>query len=393
MWCVNKFGRVVEVSDETRAKEKIAKGRLREATDSEVAEHLASRPLGPPSSNAKFSVFYSTVRRTPDGYGTSRDILSRELLKNGIELSEHFASQKVGLLYNYPYTIQSLRTDVRLIYTMFESTKIPEDFIEPLMSADEVIVPSHFCKEVFAQDGIQSTVVPLGYDDSVFTLRHRKPLEEGEPLVFVHYDGYNLRKGFKEVFEAFTQEFGKDPRVKLIIKTVQQQPPIPIIPAAYPNIEVIAGEYTPRQLCDMLARSHCMVYPSRGEGFGITPLEAMATGLPTIVPNAHGISEYFNSTFMLEVKVEGVCPGLYNRFKGQNVGDMVVCSVEHLRQQMRWVFENQEAARVMGHNASEYVKKYTYTKTAANLARILDRWERAEVVRKQNGDNLRIERV
>lgn len=392
MWCVNKFGRVVEL-EEIAAKGKIASGRLREATESEVAEFIASRPADQVVKNTRFNVYYSSVRRTPDGYGTSRDILTRELADLDIGLSEHYEGQKVGLLYNYPYTVESMRTDVRLVYTMFESSKIPEDFIEPLLAADEVIVPSRFCQEVFARDGIKSTVVPLGYDGSVFYPRHRKPVENGEPYVFIHYDGFNMRKGFKEVFEAFTKEFGKDPAVKLIIKTVQNHPPIPVIPAAYPNIEVISAEYTPKELCDLLARAHCMVYPSRGEGFGITPLEAMATGLPAIVPNAHGIAEYFNKTFMLEVKVSHTCPGLYNRFKGQNVGDMVVCDVDDLRRQMRWAFENQSAAANLGYNASEYVKAFTYAKTAQNLARIIDRWERTEVVRKQNGDNLRVERV
>lgn len=85
-----------------------------------------------------------------------------------------------------------------------------------------------------------------------------------------------------------------------------------------------------------------MVYPSRGEGFGITPLEAMATGLPAIVPNAHGITEYFNAGYMLEVKVAEKCPGLYHSFKGQDVGEMVICDVNDLRQQMRFAYNHQQ---------------------------------------------------
>jgi len=122
----------------------------------------------------------------------------------------------------------------------------------------------------------------------------------------------------------------------------------------------------------LLASADCFVFPSRGEGFGMTPLEAMATGLPTIVPNAHGITEYFNDAFMYEAKVGEECPALYSRYKGQDVGKMVVCDVDQLAQQMRYIYEHEEEALVKGKAAATYVKQWTLRKTSEKLKQVID---------------------
>jgi glycosyltransferase involved in cell wall biosynthesis len=386
MWLVNSFGRVLEVPDD-QAEERIRRQGLRPATVEEIARKEAERAALAPTGD---SVFYFTVAARADGYGMSRDHLKFELAEQDIKLSEVQAEQKVALVYNYPYSVVQIRNDVRLLYTMFESDRIPEDWPDYLAAANEVIVPSRWCQEVFKKAGITTTVVPLGYNDRAFTYQERP---KRDVFTFVHYDSFNLRKGFQEVFEAFTQEFGHDEPVKLVLKTVQEHTKLPIVKAIYPNIEVVRGAFNERDLVKLLADCDCMVYPSRGEGFGITPLEAMATGLPAIVPNAHGISEYFNADYMIEVDSSIRMPALHNRFKGQNIGDMVVCSVEDLRKKMRYAFEHQDEMRELGRKASEYVKGYTYRHTARRLAGIIKKWEGREVKKRGDSKFLEVERL
>lgn len=397
MLLVNTFGRVVEIEDPLEIERNIKRG-FRKPTTEEAAAYNADRQqwLESLSKNDpnRLEVYYKTVRHTPDGYGMSNQLLKRELFKLGVGMNENYEKQKVGLLYNYPYGITQMENEVRLIYTMFESSSIPADWPDYLDAADEVIVPCKWLQEVFAKDGIQATVVPLGYNSDVFTYQERKiPVESGEDFVFVHYNAFNIRKGFSEVLEAFDQEFGDDEPVKMIFKTTMPSQPIPLPRSQYPNIEVITGELSEQGLVDILKRANCMVYPSRGEGFGLTPLEAMATGIPAIVPNAHGISEYFNADYMLEVEVDGTCPGLYNRFKGEYTGEMVICSVDDLRKQMRWAYNHQKAMHELGKKASEYVKQYTYANTAAMLAEIIKKWNAADVTKRPDSKFLKVETI
>lgn len=382
------------IDNKEDAEKRISSGRMRKATDTEVANHLADRELSS-TSVTENDIFYSTVPGAPDGFGMSRDFIKRELRDNKIVPGDRYVGQKVGLLYNYPYSLLNMKTDVRIVYTMFESTKLPEEWPDLLAAADEVLVPSKFCQEVFAKDGINTTIVPLGYDSETYKYIERPvPIEKNEPFVFIHYDAFNLRKGFREVIKAFQEEFTPDDNVKLILKTVKEAPPIPFVKSIYPQIEVIPGPKDPTEIVDILKRSHCMVYPSRGEGFGITPLEAMATGIPAIVPNAHGIGEYFNSNYMLEVKIKDkTSPALNGRFMRQDIGHMVVCDIKDLRKQMRYAYNNQKEMHEMGRAAAEYVQTYSYHQTGRRLSEIIGKWQSTKVVKRKKSNYLMVETV
>jgi glycosyltransferase involved in cell wall biosynthesis len=212
-------------------------------------------------------------------------------------------------------------------------------------------------------------------------------------LFFLHYNAFNIRKGFLEVFKAFNKAFAHDEPVKLIFKTTIEHQTLPIIKSEYPNIEIIRGKFSDADLVNLLHTADCFVYPSRGEGFGMTPLEAMATGIPAIVPNAHGITEYFNPDFMYEAKVAETCPGIYSRYKNQDVGNMVVCDIDQLAQQMRYIYEHQEEAREKGRKAAEYVKQWTFAKTGELLKQYIDQAEKLDLSKRPIKNILKLEGV
>jgi glycosyltransferase involved in cell wall biosynthesis len=319
-------------------------------------------------------VYMATVSQGgKDGYGVASAKILKELRKLGVTISTSNQGQDIGLLLHAPYSLIKMESKYRIVFTMFESDKIPDDWKEYLDNSDRVLVPSKWCQEIFAKGGVKTEVVPLGYDNEVFTYRQRiNKRDNRQDFVFLHYNAFNARKGFLELFKAFTQEFKPDEPVKLVLKTTLDYAPFPIIPSMYPNIKIMYGPVDETALAQICYDADCFVFPSRGEGFGMTPLEAMATGMPIIIPNAHGLTEYFNSEFMYEAPVGDTCPALYSRYKNQDVGKMVICDVDKLAKQMRYIYEHQDEALEKGKRGAEYAKNWTFTKTAVKLKAIFD---------------------
>ncbi len=376
----NPGGRIIAEDDPKRIQElEKTPGFRRLSPDEELAwikerTKMVQEMKAAEVADPKKGIYLATVSQGgKDGYGIASAALINELKKAGIPVSLNNEGQRIGILFHNPYSILQIENPFRIIYTMFESTKIPDNWKDYLDAADMVIVPSRWCQSVFKKAGCDAVVVPLGYDDTIYKpVKRINKRSQNKDFVFLHYNAFNYRKGFAEVWKAFTSEFRKDEPVKLVLKTTLHTIPLPITKANYPNVDIINEPYSGEQMQNLLANSDCFLFPSRGEGFGMTPLEAMATGLPTVVPNAHGITEYFDPRYMFEVKVKEECPALYARYKNQDVGKMVVCDVDDLRRQMRWIYEHQDQANQIGEKAAEYAKQWTYQKTAIKFKAIID---------------------
>lgn len=196
-----------------------------------------------------------------------------------------------GIFLGYPttYTRHNPLADMgpRIAITMFESSKIPQDWIEPLNGMDAVIVPSQFCKDGFLNSGVSTRihVVPLGICD-VF-----KPVWRSfdGPYTFLAIGDRGKRKGALEAIHAFHTAFGDDPKYRLIVKArdVEGQR----VNILNDNIDVIYEDMSLDALYGLYLQAHCMVFPARGEGFGLPPREFAATGAPAIATNWSGLAD------------------------------------------------------------------------------------------------------
>jgi glycosyltransferase involved in cell wall biosynthesis len=125
------------------------------------------------------------------------------------------------------------------------------------------------------------------------------------------------------------------------------------------------------QLGAIYRSADCFVLPSRGEGWGLPILEAMACGLPVIATAWSAQTDFINSGVAYPLEIDGLvlaeakCP----YYEGFNWAEP---SYEHLRTLMRHVYENREEAKMKGAQASaEVLGKWTWRHSAEKIIRRL----------------------
>ena len=173
------------------------------------------------------------------------------------------------------------------ILTMWESTVIPEGFRENLHHFERIFVPSLQNQELYSQYHDDVQYVPLGVSEH-WVPTARPPI--GRDFVFLTA-GYGERKGVEQVVEAFRTAFPGGmplveggPRVQLVCKTKDD--------VFGPNITRINRILDGPEERDLYASAHCFVSGSKGEGWGLMPLQAIAQGCPTILGGDHGHKAY-----------------------------------------------------------------------------------------------------
>jgi hypothetical protein len=173
------------------------------------------------------------------------------------------------------------------LFSMWEATKLPPGMTEGLHNFDRILVPSEQNRELFSEyhPNVHKVVLGVGPEWA--------PTERKVDDAFRFFtSGGGARKNPEAVARAFTTVFPNpaqmSPRPTLVVKSYGG------IGSLYgnPHIEQVTGRLTDEDELALYHHCHVYVSASRGEGFGLQPLQAMASGMPTIVADAHGQAEF-----------------------------------------------------------------------------------------------------
>lgn len=264
-------------------------------------------------------------------------------------------------------------TPVAIGRTMFETDRIPADWVDNCNAFTEIWVPSTFNRETFARSGVMADklyVMPGPLDAAMFR-PDLTPLDiwTGQPdlrgFVFLSVFDWNYRKGWDVLLEAYVREFGPADDVSLLLKVPaagvdemrRHVDKLARGRAGLPHIAVFTQALAASDFPRLYAAADAYVLPTRGEGWGRTQMEALACGLPVITTRWGGHLDFLSDDNSWLVDIEGLEPVdermAIDFYRGHLWARP---SVDHLRAQMRRVAESPGEARARARTGSEAVR-------------------------------------
>lgn len=242
-----------------------------------------------------------------------------------------------GFFYDHQYKIQM---------TQWESTMVPPHWVDHAKRYDEWWTANKFGADAFINAGVPSEKIKIyehGVDAQTWIPKKRG---KNDVIRFLHVDSGSPRKRADMAIEAFKKAFGSSLDYELTLKYSHHDPSAknwfdPVILANHgewegTNIRHIRENISLEALVNLFHYHDVLVYPSEGEGFGLIPLQALATGMPVISTGRWcSYEKYFNEN-IIESEL-GVSPIVetYTRF-----GDVVLPSLDSLVYQMKKVVED-----------------------------------------------------
>lgn len=308
------------------------------------------------------------VPNTEIGYGRMGVMLEAALNALGVTTVDGDSAQaaQTVLHCSIPTHLLRWREGQRLVLlSMFESNTLPEAFRESMHHFDLVIVPSEQNRDLFSRYHPNVAVINLGVDPSDW---HYTPRATPTSTFTFLHGGSGLRKGGDVAALAFRLAFpdgswGDGPEPRLILKSPK--------PADLygQRISQINGRLSAEDEIRLYETAHCYVQPSRGEGFGLQPLQALAQGLPTILTDAHGHAAFAHLGYGIEATFT---PTPRGSFMLGDAGDWWEPDVQACADRMRWVYENYpQACAKAAASAREVAEHWTWTDSARQLLTLL----------------------
>lgn len=219
-------------------------------------------------------------------------------LDDGLQLFQDFSSSDILINHCLP---PEYSFDAKYVigFTYWETTKLPIRWINYMNRCDEVWTASKWAKDVFINSGVKSPVYNFDLGVDIRTFKYKRKSTSQNPFTFIHVGSPSTRKNTQLVVDAFYKLFNFSKDYRLIIKSNGPPDARHIIDGnnfgglyGKKTIEIIDYYLTDNELAELFYRSDCMVYPTSGEGWGMAPFQAIATGLPTICTNATACTEF-----------------------------------------------------------------------------------------------------
>ncbi len=248
--------------------------------------------------------------------------------------------------------------DCNIGYTPWGYTKIPERKIDILNGCDAIWATSEFVKDVYVRNGAQHDVHVLPHGVSLeWDLVDREVLDH---FYFLLDSGGDIF--FDVVYKTIDAFLKADLpcNVKLIVKTTTDINTSQIRGEDwYDKRVILVDNFLPlEQYQRLYYKSNALLYPTNGEGFGLIPYQAVATGMPAITTHLTGCADYSEHTVHWEHTWEEARPITKDgsSFPEEDLGFWIEPDYEVLPELLHDVYENYHQYRQKASHSARIIR-------------------------------------
>lgn len=285
----------------------------------------------------------------------------------------------VSVVYAQGDVFRKNRGRYRIGYTMLEVDGFPDEWVRQANAMNEVWVPSSFNCEGMLRSGVTKPVhvMPLGVDPDHFNSSIRNVPNPNGDFVFLANFEWSERKSPQLLLTVFNQTFRASEPALLVCKVLSRQADRSVMSEMRAlglrrtggRVAFLFNREYPYSQMGMLYRSAaCYVSASRGEGWDMPLMEAMASGLPAIATDWGAHREFVHDGVAYPLQIRGLVPAVSSNpnYEGFRWADP---DPEHLSHLLRRVYENRDEARAKGARAAaEMARRWTWRRAAERIA-------------------------
>lgn len=267
-----------------------------------------------------------------NGFGYAAKMCKESLETLGHEWQWRWPEADVEINFIQPQHWHWTGVDYRIGYVPWESTEFPEFWIKEFNEVDEMWTPSHVVADWMRAEGVRKPIYVYehGVDDIWRGTKRERP-SQGR-LQILHHGAEALRKGGNEAIQAMMHTLW-DKDAQLVMKMILQNFNL----HDTDHLRVLKTIVPIEELVKIYQDCHMMLYPSWGEGFGLVPIQAMATGMPVLITKGWAPYERFLSDDNLISSELTVSP-----WQVQHPGKMFRPDQEDMEAKLLNMYENYE---------------------------------------------------
>lgn len=283
----------------------------------------------------------------------------------------------VTLVTGSPHLPRDVQGTTAVLYTMSESTKISDQWVQAINERFKaVIVSAPELVDIYRACGVRVKChyIALGVEppsEDLTGLKRTRKVDSDHPFTFLTYSLGEMRKGADVALLAFKRAFGGRSEYKLQIKT-RRRAGTWLAGVDDNQIEVVEGDLSDQEWYRLLAQADCFVFPSRGEGYGLPPREAVLAGTPTIATAWLGLWDV--AQWGLPIQIAEMRPAMFE-VVGANAADSQWAEpdIDHLIVQMHRAAKGDHRSLV--ERGQRYLRNHAdWANTAKQVAEVLENY-------------------